>query len=71
MFEALLASPDFEIAGIVSRHLSEKELNGVKVAKSIDELENIDVAIICAPSRVRSGIGRISSQKRYLHGRQL
>ncbi len=51
VFEALLASPDFEIAGIVSRHLSEKELNGVKVTKSIDELENIDVAIICAPSR--------------------
>ena len=51
VLEALLASPDFEIAGIVSRHLTECELNGVKVANRIDELGKVDVAILCAPSR--------------------
>ena len=51
-FEALEASEDFEIAGIVRRNLKgETEINGVPVVNNIKDLKNVDVAILCAPSR--------------------
>lgn len=52
--EALEAAPDFEIAGIVSAHASANipaELTSYKVVKDIDELENVDVAILATASR--------------------
>ena len=50
--EALQASEDFEIAGIVRRNAVEGEkIEGIKVVKNIKELDNVDVAILCAPSR--------------------
>lgn len=51
-FEALEASEDFEIAGIVRRNLKgETKINGVPVVNNIKDLKNVDVAILCAPSR--------------------
>lgn len=51
-FEALEASEDFEIAGIVRRNLKgETEINGVPIVNNIKDLKNVDVAILCAPSR--------------------
>lgn len=52
--EALEAAADFEVAGIVRRNPSEvpHELDGYSVVASIDELEAVDVAIVCSPTRL-------------------
>ena len=50
--EALQAAEDFEIAGIVSRRAKTGETKeGVPVVRSITELKDVDVAILCAGSR--------------------
>ena len=50
--EALQASDDFEIAGIVRRNAKGNDnLGGIPVVKEITELKDVDVAILCAPSR--------------------
>ncbi|MDE6741599.1 MAG: diaminopimelate dehydrogenase [Muribaculaceae bacterium] len=51
--EALEAAPDFEIAGIVRRNVSEipAELTQYKVVADIKELGHVDVAILCTPTR--------------------
>lgn len=52
--EALEAAPDFEVAGVVRRSGAENkpaELEGYPVVKHISELENVDVAILAAPTR--------------------
>ena len=52
--QALLESPDMEIAGIVRRNGSAncpKELADYKVVKNIDELGKVDVAILATPTR--------------------
>lgn len=52
--QALEAAEDFEIAGIVRRNGSENapaELAGYKIVKDITELDNVDVAILCTPTR--------------------
>jgi len=52
--EALQASPDFEIAGIVRRNGAENkpaELADYTVVKSIKELDNVQVAILATPTR--------------------
>ncbi len=52
--EALEASEDFEIAGIVRRNGADNkpaELAEYKVVKAITELDNVDVAILAAPTR--------------------
>lgn len=51
--EALEAAPDFEIAGIVRRNAQDipQEIAQYKVVSDISELEAVNVAIICAPSR--------------------
>ncbi len=48
--EALSQCDDMRLAGVVSR--SAPSIEGVKVVKDISELESIDVAILCAPSRL-------------------
>lgn len=55
--EAVNAAPDMELVGVVRRASSvskEKplELTGVKVVSDIDELEDVDVALISMPSRL-------------------
>lgn len=52
--EALEESPDFEIAGIVRRNPAAPiphEIDRYKIAGSVTELENVDVAILCTPTR--------------------
>lgn len=54
VLEALQAASDFEIAGVVRRSGSENrpvELSGYPVVKNIRELESVDVAILCTPTR--------------------
>lgn len=54
VLEALQAAPDFEVAGVVRRNGAENkptELESYKVVKDIRELEGVDVAILCTPTR--------------------
>ena len=55
VLQALQASEDFEIAGIVRRNGDEGgkplELTPYPVVKNVDELGKIDVAILCTPTR--------------------
>ncbi len=51
--EALLEAPDFEVAGVVRRNPADKAgiPTDIKVVGSIDELEDVDVAILATPTR--------------------
>lgn len=51
--EAIEAAEDFELAGIVRRNgtATEKELAGIPVVSDIDQLKEVDVAILCTPTR--------------------
>lgn len=52
--EALEAAPDFEVAGVVRRSGADNkpaELASYPVVKHISELEQVDVAILAAPTR--------------------
>ena len=54
VLEALQAAPDFEIAGVVRRAGAENrpaELSAYPVVKDIKELDQVDVAILCTPTR--------------------
>lgn len=53
VLDAILASPDFEVAGIVRRDPANipDELKKYQVVKSVKELESVDVAILCTPTR--------------------
>ena len=52
--EALEAAADFEIAGIVRRASSLSSSNEQKypVVSSLEQLDNVDIAILCTPSRL-------------------
>ena len=51
--EALQAAPDFEIAGVVRRNVADipAELAPYKVVTDIRDLGQVDVAILCTPTR--------------------
>lgn len=53
--EAVQTAPDMELVGVVRRAGSAKnipiELQGVKVVSDISELGEVDVAILCSPTR--------------------
>ena len=52
--EALRASDDFEIAGVVRRNGAEnkpEELAPYQVVKSIKEIKDVDVSILAVPTR--------------------
>lgn len=53
VLDAITASPDFEVAGIVRRDPNNvpEELKNYSVVKSVKELNDIDVAILCTPTR--------------------
>lgn len=55
VLEALQSAPDFELVGIVRRPSSIKksplELTDITVVDDIKKLKNIDVAILCSPTR--------------------
>ncbi len=52
--EAVLAAPDMELAGVVRRQGASQvptELHNVQVVRKIQELEDVDVALLCTPTR--------------------
>ena len=54
VLQALQAAPDFEVAGVVRRNGDVNrpaELSDYPVVKDIKELEGVDVAILCTPTR--------------------
>ncbi len=53
VLDALQAAPDFDVAGIVRRDASNipEELKGYRVASSVSELGDVDVALLCTPTR--------------------
>ena len=54
VLEALQAASDFEIAGVVRRSGADDcpaELREYPVVKTVKELRNVDVAILCTPTR--------------------
>lgn len=53
VLDALLAAPDFEVAGVVRRSVSDipAELAPYKVVTDIRDLGPVDVAILCTPTR--------------------
>ncbi len=56
VLEALQASSDFEVVGIVRRSTSldnqPAELSGIHFTDDISRLKNVHVAIVCSPSRI-------------------
>lgn len=53
VIESLCTAPDFEIAGIVRRDVTQipVELRNYEVVNSISQLKNVDVALLCTPTR--------------------
>ena len=53
VIEALQVAPDFEIVGIVRRNAAEvpEELHNYKVVSRLQDLEGVQVAILCNPTR--------------------
>ena len=53
VLDAILSSPDFEVAGIVRRDPTNipEELKGYQVVSSIKELNDVNVAVLCTPTR--------------------
>jgi diaminopimelate dehydrogenase len=60
VLDAILASPDFEVAGIVRRNPSgvPHELSKYMVVGKISELKDVDVAILCTPTRSVEGFAK-------------
>lgn len=53
VLEALEAAPDFEVAGVVRRDVSNipEELAGYTVVTSLEALQDVQVAVLCTPTR--------------------
>lgn len=53
VLDAIVASPDFEVAGIVRRDPNNipEELRNYLVVNSVKDLNDVDVAILCTPTR--------------------
>lgn len=54
VLQALQVAPDFEVAGVVRRAGADNcpsELRDYQVVKHVDELDDVDVAILCTPTR--------------------
>jgi diaminopimelate dehydrogenase len=54
VLEALQAAPDFEVAGVVRRSLTDEkplELTHIPVVTDIRQLEDVQVAVLCTPTR--------------------
>lgn len=53
VLDAIISAPDFELAGIVRRNVENipEELKNYKIVDDITKLKNVDVAILCTPTR--------------------
>ncbi|AGI39919.1 diaminopimelate dehydrogenase [Thermoclostridium stercorarium] len=49
--EAINAAPDFELAGVVSSSLEKGALGKIPVVRDVDELSDVQIVILCIPSR--------------------
>lgn len=49
--ETVKGSPDMELAGIVRRNAADKQENNIPIVDDIGKLDNVDVALLCAPTR--------------------
>jgi len=60
VLEAINSSPDFEVAGIVRRDVSNIpcEIKQYEVTDSIKKLKDVDVAILCTPTRSVEGYAK-------------
>ena len=68
VYEALGSCGDMRLAGIVSGSLAPGALGDVPVVREIDSLKKVDVAVLCAPSRL---VPDLAAAKGHLYGRQL
>lgn len=62
VLDALLEAPDFEVAGVVRRNPAGEqpaELKGYKVVSDVLELDDVQVAILCTPTREVEKYARI------------
>ena len=50
VYDALSEGKDFEISGIVSKSYPDTSYKGIPVVKSIDDIKNIQVAVLCSGS---------------------
>lgn len=57
VIDTIVHTPDFEVAGVVRRNIDEipVELKQYKVTDTIANLTEVDVAIMCLPSRLTEG----------------
>ena len=53
VLESLLSSPDFEVAGVVRRDVTNipAELQEYEVVNNVSQLKDVDVALLCVPTR--------------------
>lgn len=63
VIEAVSASSDMELAGLVRRSVfldekEKKDLSGIEVVDDISKLSKVDVAILCVPSRMVSEVAK-------------
>ena len=49
--EAINEAPDFELVGVISRSLEKGALGNIPIVRSVDELSDVQVVILCIPSR--------------------
>jgi diaminopimelate dehydrogenase len=65
--EAIQAAPDMQLVGVVRRASSTAniptELKGVKVVSDISELGEVDVAILCSPTRTIPQVAKAIMEK--------
>lgn len=65
--EAIQAAPDMQLVGVVRRAVSAEntpiELKGVKVVSDISELGEVDVAILCSPTRIVPEVAKTIMEK--------
>lgn len=54
VLDTIASTPDFEVAGVVRRDATNVpiELSNYEITDTINKLKNVDVAIICLPSRL-------------------
>ncbi|HZK25258.1 MAG TPA: diaminopimelate dehydrogenase, partial [Oscillospiraceae bacterium] len=60
VIDTIVHTTDVEIAGVVRRNVDKipAELEAYKVTNSIDKLKDVDVAILCLPSRLTEGAAK-------------
>ncbi len=61
--DVLKVTPDFKLCAIVDAAMANKEAEGLKIVSSIDEIPEIDVAILAVPSRLAPELAKSLLEK--------